>query len=79
MEEIYEPTALNFGDEFSNALQVSNPVQAVAPPNQTDAFPVHATDPAASDSNAPVITQPVPRPTQAAASVVNETTAPCAA
>jgi len=79
MEEIQEPTALNFGDEFSNALQASNPVQAVAPPNQTDAFPVQATTPAASDFNAPVITQPVPRPTQAAASNVNETTAPCAA
>jgi len=56
-------------------LQASNPVQAVASPNQTDALPVQDTIPAGSDSNHPFIIQPVPRSIQAAASVVNETTA----
>ena len=38
--DVHEPAPLNFGDEFSNALQASNPVQGVASPNQTDALPV---------------------------------------
>ena len=69
--DVDEPTALNFGEEFSNALQASNPVQAVASPNQTDAFHFQDTIPAGGDSNHPS----VPRSTQVAASVVNETTA----
>ena len=56
-------------------MQASNPVQAVESPNQTDAFPVQDIIPTGSDSNHPFFSQPVPRSIQAAASVVNETTA----